>query len=242
MLAKDGHLVTLTADGAEAIAAVMIQTFDLIFMDMQMPFMDGLEATRRIRTLPCPSCNTPIIALTANAMNEQVNQCRDAGMNAHLAKPINRSLLRETIEAWASPAHVQPSPIHGATETKMHAFIASPRTSQIDIDELILLFEGKRGSIVSLLDAALLSIQADLRAILIGNDAHDTTIITSAAHHIKGTAGSLGAFRLIAIASNIYQTVSPPLAPDLLTEIDRSIKGITREILAYKSTTAYLVN
>jgi CheY-like chemotaxis protein len=100
LLKKDGHEVTLAADGAEALAIVQAGPFDIVLMDMQMPIMSGVEATRRIRGLDGPVRDIPIVALTANAMSDQISRCRDAGMNDHLAKPIERERLREAIATW----------------------------------------------------------------------------------------------------------------------------------------------
>jgi CheY-like chemotaxis protein len=104
MLAKDGHDVVIVADGAEALAIVQEQSFDLVLMDMQMPVMGGIEATRRIRDLDPPVRDVPIVALSANAMAEDISRCREAGMNDHLAKPIDRDLLRQIIATWAARA------------------------------------------------------------------------------------------------------------------------------------------
>jgi signal transduction histidine kinase/DNA-binding NarL/FixJ family response regulator len=93
MLSSAGHSVELAADGSAAIEAVTANEFDAILMDLQMPFMDGLEATRRIRALPNRRGRVPIFALTASALPEQIEQCRQAGMDGHLAKPIDRSAL-----------------------------------------------------------------------------------------------------------------------------------------------------
>lgn len=73
--------------------------FDLILMDVRMPRMDGLAATRAIRALDAPWCHTPILAVTADAMPKDVDRCLDAGMNGHLAKPITHAGLFAAIEA-----------------------------------------------------------------------------------------------------------------------------------------------
>jgi signal transduction histidine kinase/ActR/RegA family two-component response regulator len=100
MLKKDGHAVVVVADGVQALAAVQAQPFDLVLMDMQMPVMDGLESARSIRGLDTSVRAIPIIALTANVMAEEIASCRAAGMNAHLAKPIDRGLLRQMIATY----------------------------------------------------------------------------------------------------------------------------------------------
>ncbi|MBC7907674.1 MAG: response regulator [Rhodospirillaceae bacterium] len=107
LLAKGGHQVTVVPDGRAAVDAVRDGSFDLVLMDMQMPEMDGLEATRIIRTLPEPMGSVPIIALTANTMRGDAERCYSAGMNAHVAKPIDPEVLFDTMARVLSPM-VQP--------------------------------------------------------------------------------------------------------------------------------------
>jgi CheY-like chemotaxis protein len=102
MLEKDGHDVVVVADGLQALAAVQAQSFDLVLMDMQMPVMDGMEAARHIRGLSTGVREIPIVALTANVMAEEITSCHEAGMNDHLAKPIDRDRLRQIIATWAT--------------------------------------------------------------------------------------------------------------------------------------------
>jgi len=104
MLGSAGHEVTLVRTGAEAVTAVGDGGFDLVLMDVEMPEMDGIAATRAIRSLGEPGGRIPIIALTANAMPEEMARCRAAGMNAHLAKPIDREALLRLIAQWACAA------------------------------------------------------------------------------------------------------------------------------------------
>ena len=93
ILTGAGHAVTGVASGEAAVQLVREgQRFDLILMDVQMPGMDGLEATRRIRSMPDAS-TIPIVALTANVMADQVDECRAAGMDDHLGKPIKQEAL-----------------------------------------------------------------------------------------------------------------------------------------------------
>jgi len=98
-LQAHGHQTTMVANGREAVEAVQAGQFDIVLMDMQMPEMDGLEATRRIRALPGPAGQLPILALTANAMSDDARRCLEAGMNGHVAKPIDPQALSAAIAA-----------------------------------------------------------------------------------------------------------------------------------------------
>lgn len=108
MLTSAGHHVTCVEDGAVALSAVQQGEFDLVLMDLQMPVMDGLEATRRIRALPPPRGRVPVIAVTASAMPEQVEACRAAGMDGHLAKPIDRETLLRLVQQYADDRRTRP--------------------------------------------------------------------------------------------------------------------------------------
>jgi PAS domain S-box-containing protein len=97
--------IDTACDGAEAVEAVQRQAYDVILMDMQMPVMDGLAATRRIRAMDDPAAaRTPIIAMTANVLPEHVERCREAGMDDHIGKPINLAHLLGALERWTAPA------------------------------------------------------------------------------------------------------------------------------------------
>jgi PAS domain S-box-containing protein len=92
-------------NGAEAVSAIQADDYDLVLMDMQMPVMDGPSAARAIRALPGRAAVTPILALTANVLPEQIEQCRAAGMQGHVAKPIDPRALFAAIAEHARPAN-----------------------------------------------------------------------------------------------------------------------------------------
>jgi signal transduction histidine kinase/CheY-like chemotaxis protein/HPt (histidine-containing phosphotransfer) domain-containing protein len=96
-LQASGHEVVCASGGLEAVRLAASEHFDLMLMDVCMPEMDGIESTRRIRALPGARGRIPIVALTAQAFAEQVEECRIAGMNWHLAKPFTQSTLLDVI-------------------------------------------------------------------------------------------------------------------------------------------------
>jgi CheY-like chemotaxis protein len=101
LIKKWGHDCTLAQNGQEAVALFPTQHWDLVLMDMQMPVMGGLEATRLIRESELPGRHTPILAMTANAMASDRQACLDAGMDDHLSKPLNSKALQASIEKLA---------------------------------------------------------------------------------------------------------------------------------------------
>ena len=95
-----GYKTVVAENGIEAVNVVKSKHVDLVLMDMQMPEMGGIEATKIIRTLDGTHGKIPIVALTAHALNEHQDQCLEAGMNAFLVKPINRKKLLETLQHY----------------------------------------------------------------------------------------------------------------------------------------------
>lgn len=97
MITELGFEIDIADNGEQGIEMWKQKYYDIIFMDVQMPVMDGLDATRIIRSLEKPDAHLPIIALTANAMEEDEYACLAAGMDAFMTKPLNLQVLRETL-------------------------------------------------------------------------------------------------------------------------------------------------
>ncbi|HEY8613937.1 MAG TPA: response regulator, partial [Roseomonas sp.] len=106
MLEPAGHRVTEAADGQAALDILASAALppDVVLMDALMPGLDGLETTRRIRALPGPASRLRILAVTAGAMPDQIAACLEAGMDGHVAKPVDRRALLATL-AEREPAH-----------------------------------------------------------------------------------------------------------------------------------------
>jgi CheY-like chemotaxis protein len=115
MLVRLGHEVDMASSGAAAIQKVQQNRYDLLLMDVNMPGMDGIQATKLIRNLATPNARIPIVALTASATTEDRSQCFSAGMDDYISKPVTSHALRGVLDRWAdasrSKASVQPEPI-----------------------------------------------------------------------------------------------------------------------------------
>jgi CheY-like chemotaxis protein/HPt (histidine-containing phosphotransfer) domain-containing protein len=103
LLEAAGHTIDTASNGKEAIEAVQAKTYDLVLMDIQMPGMDGLTATRIIRSLDHPTSKVFIAAMTANVLPQQVRSFLEAGINDHIGKPVRRDDLLRKLSEWLSP-------------------------------------------------------------------------------------------------------------------------------------------
>jgi PAS domain S-box-containing protein len=168
MLAPLGCEVVVVDNGEEAVDAAEQGGFDLILMDMQMPVMDGLEATRMIRRLGGRVARTPIVALTANVLPEQIERCRRAGMNDHVAKPFVSEDLQSAVLRWAD--HVA----------------AQPAADNPVLDDLIA--QIGPGPIQGLLT----SLGEQMRQVLETAPGASAADLSRLAHSLRGAAGALG--------------------------------------------------
>jgi signal transduction histidine kinase/ActR/RegA family two-component response regulator len=99
-----GYAIEVAENGAEAVAKVKNRRYDLIFMDVQMPVMDGFQATQEIRSLGEDSSSIPIVAVTANAFQTEREKCFSSGMDDYLTKPVDKDRLKEALRRWARGA------------------------------------------------------------------------------------------------------------------------------------------
>jgi len=99
-----GYHIDTVGSGVEAIQMLGTERYDLVLMDIQMPSMDGVTATRHIRAMPHAIRDIPIVAMTGNVLPQQVRSYLDAGMNDHIGKPIERAQLYNSVRRWLPKA------------------------------------------------------------------------------------------------------------------------------------------
>lgn len=184
LLAKLGHGVDTVGNGREAVAAVQRGAYDVVLMDIQMPEMDGLTATRQIRA-ELPTHRQPrIVAMTASVLIDDRAACRRAGMDSYLPKPVRQQELIAVLASVRRPVIGQEQPVPAgppreAAIRRRVAEIAGPGTDEEMLGQLLQSFLGRSTNSLDLLEHAI--------------DHGDTGEIEYLAHNLKGSALNLGA-------------------------------------------------
>jgi PAS domain S-box-containing protein len=204
-LQKGGLRVTVANHGREALDKLENQSFDAILMDLHMPVMDGLEATRRIRALPFGK-DLPIIAMTAAAMAQDRAASAAAGMNDHVAKPVEPRELAEALARWVRPVGDRPAPEPAATDAGAADGEALARLLPgVSVAAALLRMGGNadfyRRLLLKFADRRA-GIGAEFRRLA---PAGELDSLYQLAHNLKGEAGNLGLDAIAAAAGHLEQ-------------------------------------
>lgn len=214
LLEKIGVAVEIAGDGQRAVERVKEGHFDLVLMDMQMPVMDGLSATRHIRALKTPAAKVPIIGLSANAFASDRQACLRAGMESLVVKPVNLKKLSAVLAEWL-PADTGERPLADADGDPGEA------AALIDSDQQALLGEALGGEALVALVASFWNdadqLLAELKRVDVGPAA-----VRRALHTLKGTAATVGFNHIALVAAENEAAIDGDTSVDVAA-VERAI-------------------
>ncbi|TAN49553.1 MAG: PAS domain S-box protein [Methylococcaceae bacterium] len=240
-LRKAGLDVACAGNGRQALEMVGRENFDGVLMDMQMPEMDGLEATRRIRRIPWLE-QLPIIAMTANAMNEDRARCLAAGMDDHIGKPIELRQFYETLAHWLPPPRDEAQAAASNEPAAAAPLDGMPELAGINTREglaqmggdlelyqtLLAMFQNNQQDCMTRLRRALQDDQADQAQAI--------------AHTLRGVAANISAEALAKAAggleSALAQSAAPPALEPLLQAVEQQLRTVLTALAAWAGNEA----
>ncbi len=225
LLEKEGHEVTVASDGQQAVEHYMADPFDIVLMDVQMPVMDGFEATKKIREYErANGFHAPIIALTAHAGAVDRERCLAAGMDEYISKPIRIGKLRNAISHQTGtqrPTGDQPQ----ATQTSQtivnwqHAFETVGGDQEL-LKDLVGVFLSEQSSMLEKINSAI--------------ESGDSAKLRLSAHSLKGAAGHLGASDVARLAAELEvagenRQADSEIAAPLMEKLNQAVRKSTEE-------------
>jgi len=232
ILSSAGAWVEIANNGQEAIDAIAAKTYDLVLMDLQMPVMGGYEATKFIR-IDRKNQNLPIIAMTAHAMQGVEAECKAAGMNDYVSKPIDPRNLFATILKWVKPKPGAGSADVGSAQQKTGAAATEPMLPEsipgVDIDEGLARVGGNRKLYLKLLNDFAGNYRLNAAAIRTAIMEQRTEEAKRIAHTLKGVSGNISAKGVFALSEQVEKALSlesPHDYSELLDRLDQEIRAI----------------
>jgi signal transduction histidine kinase/DNA-binding response OmpR family regulator/HPt (histidine-containing phosphotransfer) domain-containing protein len=232
LLERLGMRATIASNGEQALALVEQAAFDAILMDLHMPVLDGFEATRQLRTRPALA-SMPILAMTAAVLANDQAACRAAGMNGHVPKPIEPSVLVESLLEWVrlplANAGRESWDVPSASVSDRPAVRASgyPAVAGIDSGDVALRFGDNVALFVQVLEGLASRAEPELRAAREACDRGEMVDAAKRVHALRGQLGNAGARTAMAIAGEVEVALrSGAPVPGLFSPLDAAVAAL----------------
>lgn len=224
VLEKQGHKVTLVANGKEALEMLRLMSFDLVLMDCQMPIMDGFEATQRIRNGEAgeQSQRLPIIAMTAHALAKDKERSLAAGMDDYLSKPVQVNALYRAISHWHGRYHGEKQVVQKSSQSK-----PSPEIKAFDPDDLLGRLDNDHDLAKVTISIFLEGVAEVIAELRLAFDAQNPEAIVMQAHGLKGAALNASAGAVAEIARQIEFLARDGVLEGAEVLVDALLPGLT---------------
>jgi len=228
MLERLGCSVIVAANGTEALNLLERNRFDIIFMDCNMPEMDGYEATRKIRSLHSSNSGLPIIAMTANVQEGDRQKCMQAGMDDYLSKPLKLDRLRAKLQKWLPDASsiIASDTVDGIPVINQ----SQSNTGPIDEERINELKESVSGAFDKMVEAYVEDLPVLATSLEDAINAKDGPQVQHYAHSIKGSSKNFGAVELADVAKEIESMARENQIQDLHTQLISIFEEVDRVI------------
>jgi PAS domain S-box-containing protein len=221
--------IDVALDGQQAVEQAAAHTYDVVLMDVQMPVMDGLDATREIRRQP-QNATTPIIAMTADAFADDRTRCLDAGMDDYIAKPFEPDELLALIHKWTSRDSEVPA---ASAAAALPVPRAAPDGPGIDFDHGLQIAHGKLPQYQALLRDFVEESGRDIERIRQQLTARSVAAARRACHSLKGAAALVGAVRVQDAVQRLEESIDATTTADGVEAALRDIENGCEAIAAY---------
>lgn len=229
ILEKSGYKIDVVSNGLEAVKAFKTGNYSMIFMDVQMPLMNGFDATGKIRQIEIKQNNKRIviIAMTAHAAEGYREHCINAGMDDYTSKPINPAALLELIKRWTCQ---EGGGVHPSMIETPSAIGKEEKSRVFDLEAALKMTRNNKEVLASILDDFCKDLDIKIEAIKVSSSTLDIEKLESLVHSLKGTSASVGA----EIINDLCISIEPAIKKNEPIAVDELIMKLENEILAFK--------
>jgi two-component system, sensor histidine kinase and response regulator len=220
LLSEKGYNYDTATNGIEAIEAIKSQSYDIVLMDLQMPLMDGFEATSNIRAWEAGNQHTPIVALTAMLFGDEIQKCLSVGMDDCISKPFNTEALFQLIETYVNKSGRQPLKVELQTKTDAREQVL------LDVRDALPRFSDDVEFYRDFLNEFIEELPQRLNQFRANFLSKDFKTLADKAHSLKGISASMGAKQLASLSQKLDQNSQdgdPVVIQQTLEEIEQHV-------------------